>query len=110
MLRCYTSKTRPVSPTFDPEFGIKRALLPITNSMSDRPTAPPTAAEISAIADFEAMIKMAGENHARLVRLLAVTGRTLSGCTRAVKPETETTVTIGTNLAGEPVILGVKNV
>ncbi len=75
--------------------------------MSERPTQPPTVEEETAIADFEAMIKTAGESHARLVRLLAVSGRTLSGCTRAIKLP-ETVMTIGTNNAGQPVILKVK--
>lgn len=75
--------------------------------MSERPTQPPTAQEITDLADFEAAIKTAGENHARLVRLLAVSGRTLSGCTKAVKPSKETAILIGDNEAGEPVVLGV---
>ncbi len=57
--------------------------------MSERPTQPPTAEELACLSDFEAMIKTAGESHARLVRLLALSGRTLSGATRAVKVEEE---------------------
>lgn len=59
--------------------------------MSERPTQPPSAEETASLEDFEATIKTAGENHARLVRLLSVSGRTLSGATRAVKQDKEST-------------------